>query len=54
MKLPPFTADMLRVWFNQLEAYLTVKGMASRSLWFLHASFPLLLEEKWQVGDLWR
>ena len=45
VKLPPFTADMPGVWFNQLEAYLTVKGVADRNLWFLQASFTLSRDE---------
>jgi len=52
VKLPAFTADMSGVWFNQLEAYLTIKGIADRSLWFLHASFALSPDEKRQVRDL--
>ena len=53
VKLTPFTADMPGVWFKQLEAHLTVKGVANRNLWFLHASFALSPEEKrQQVRDL--
>ena len=37
VKLPPITMEMPGVWFNQLEAYLTVKGVADRNLRFLHA-----------------
>ena len=35
VKLPPFTADMAGVRFNQIEVYLTIKGIADRILWFL-------------------
>ena len=40
---------MCRVWFNQFEAYLTIKGIADRSLWFLYASFSLSPDEKRKV-----